>query len=348
MFWQSATFEEPCSRAMLRSFVVRSRLLAPANQPFNAMHAASAPLLTLFVAVLLLAGCAADSDEAAGSRDSSAYADDMAAQHAGDSTNATAIAQEPAMPVESEMVSYGAESPGYMAQPARPDSMLAAMGQNTPAHLPGLMVVHEWWGLNDNVKTMARRLAGEGYRVLAVDLYGGQVAQSPAEARSLMQRATQGAQQPVANMEAAHNFLSSEQQAPRTAVLGWCFGGGMALNAALAMPTALDGAVIYYGRIQGAERGALARLDMPILAFFGGEDESIPVEDVRAFEETLNDLGKQASVTVYPNAGHAFANPTGQNYVADAAEDSWEQTTAFLQEQLYPQAGEGMSSSGQP
>lgn len=295
------------------------------------------PISALLLAALLLAACGDAPDDEASAQDT-AYADEMAEQHAGDSTNATAIAREPVIPVETETVNYGPEAPGYMAYPAPPDSVLREMaGEASFDHLPGLIVVHEWWGLNDNIKTTARRLAGEGFRVLAVDLYDGQVAESPDQARSLVQTAMADEERLVSNMQAAHEYLSGQQQAPRVGVMGWCFGGGMALSAALAMPSDLDAVVIYYGRVQGASREQLQQLQMPILGIFGGEDQSIPTDAVRSFEQTLDDLGKDARIEIYPNAGHAFANPTGKNYVADAAEDAWDMTTAFLKEHLYAQ-----------
>jgi carboxymethylenebutenolidase len=110
----------------------------------------------------------------------------------------------------------------------------------------------------------------------------------------------------------------------------------MALNGALDQPEALDALVIYYGRIQAAEQSELAALQMPILGHFGGEDESIPLANVRAFEQALEDQGKDAQVYTYDEAGHAFANPSGQNYHPEAAAEAWDRTTRFLQQHLYP------------
>ena len=272
-------------------------------------------------------------------QDSTDHADRMMEQHRDDTTTASPMAQEPEIPVTAEDVQYGTVGgefvEGYLAAPASPDSVAEAMGRTSGEALPAVILIHEWWGLNDNVRTMARRLAGEGYRVLAVDLYGGEVASTPAEARQLMSLATDEPDRLTQNTEAAYDYLTSEHDAPRVAAMGWCFGGGMALQTALALPEKLDGAVIYYGRVGNADREELAQLQMPLLGLFGGEDEGIPVADVRQFEATLEELGKDAEIHVYEGAGHAFANPTGQNYVADAAEDAWEETTAFLRETLY-------------
>lgn len=284
---------------------------------------------------LLLAACA-------GGTDGDDYADSLAQQHAADTPAPTTIVQEPIIPVSAQDVVYGtaADRPmtGYLARPEAADSVAQAMGLGQGTALPAVVLIHEWWGLNDNMRGMARRLAGEGYQVLAVDLYDGQVADDPSRAQDLVGQALKDPDRLTNNLTAAYAFLTGEQQAPRVAVMGYCFGGSMALNAALALPQELDAAVIYYGNVGRAERDALARLEMPLLGIFGGQDTSIPVEEVETFRQTLEELGKNAQVQVYEEAGHAFANPSGQNYVAAAAEDAWSRTTAFLRAHLYPAA----------
>lgn len=284
----------------------------------------------LFAVLLLTIGCADTADEG-----DETYADEMARQHEDDSTEPTAMAAEPIIPVDTQRVDYGAGVEGYMAAPARSDSVLEAMGRDPEGALPAIIVIHEWWGLNDNIRTMTRRLAGEGYRALAVDLYQGQVAQDPERARELVGQATEDEEALVENLQQAYRFLEQEHNAPEIGVIGWCFGGGMALAAAVNMPAELDAAVIYYGQVEDYDRETLESLEMPLLGIFGEEDESIPVENVRAFEETLNDLGKDVEVHVYEGAGHAFANPTGANYVEEAAQDAWDRTVTFLSEHLY-------------
>lgn len=289
---------------------------------------------TLLAFMLMVAGC--------GGAEEDSYSDDMAEQHEDDAPEATAAAREPIIPVDASTVPYGTTDAGetitgYIAAPERPDSVLQARGLDpSTAQLPGLIVIHEWWGLNENIRTATRRLAGEGYRALAVDLYEGSTADTPEGARELMQLAMQDRARLLANLRAAAAFLREETEAPRVGIMGWCLGGGMALNGALDQPEALDALVIYYGRIQSAEQSELAALQMPILGHFGGEDESIPLENVRAFEQALEDQGKDAQVYTYDDAGHAFANPSGQNYHPEAAAEAWDRTTRFLQQHLYP------------
>ena len=199
--------------------------------------------------------------------------------------------------------------------------------------LPAIIVIHEWWGLNDNVRKMADRLAGEGYIVLAVDLYGGRTADTPGGARELMLNVVENTATAEENLRSAHDFLVGTAGAPAVASLGWCFGGGWSLNAARLLGEDLDAAVIYYGQVtDDTER--LEPVEADILGLFGGADTGISVESVRAFEAALDRLGKSHDIHVYPDAGHAFANPTGNSYDAQAAADAWDRTIEFLSQAL--------------
>jgi carboxymethylenebutenolidase len=199
--------------------------------------------------------------------------------------------------------------------------------------LPGLIVVHEWWGLNDGVRAMADRLAAEGYIVLAVDLFGGKTAEFPPDARELMLAALQKPQLAEDNLRQAYEFIRDTGGAPRIGSLGWCFGGAWALNAALMFPDDLDAAVIYYGQVP-ADEERLAPLNVPILGLFAENDRGIPVASVRSFEQALENLGKDYEIEIYPNVGHAFANPSGANYDAEAASLAWKRTVEFLRTKL--------------
>lgn len=199
--------------------------------------------------------------------------------------------------------------------------------------LPGLIVVHEWWGLNDGVRAMADRLAAEGYIVLAVDLFGGKTAEYPPDARELMLAALQKPELAEANLRQAYEFIRDTGGAPRIGSLGWCFGGAWALNTALMFPDELDATVIYYGQVP-ADENRLAPLNVPILGLFAEDDRGIPVESVRGFEQALEKLEKDYRIEIFPDVGHAFANPSGTNYNAAAAERAWELTTQFLRDHL--------------
>jgi carboxymethylenebutenolidase len=250
-----------------------------------------------------------------------------AAEHEHDAPTATPAAEAaPAVPVLEQDLAYGEGSKsnlvGYLAMP-----------QDAAEPLPGIIVIHEWWGLNDNIKAMTRRLAGEGYVALAVDLYGGATAATPDAAQALMTAMIADPEAAQRNLTQAYEYLERYAFAPRIASIGWCLGGGWSLQTALLYPDTLDAMVMYYGQVL-TDRNRLAALDMPILGFFGAEDESIPVRDVQTFRATLQDLRKNAEVLIVPRVGHAFANPSGGNYNEQAASESWETTLAFLARHL--------------
>ena len=287
------------------------------------------PLVALLAAVLLLAGCgkdgaSPDDAETAAARDN---VQAMSREHADDTTDpspATWLA--PRREVESDPRMPYAEVGddlvyGYFAAPA-----------DVVEPLPAVILIHEWWGLNDNIRAMADRLAGEGYMVLAVDMYGGRVAGSAADARQLMLEVVEEPELANENIRSAYAFLETAG-APRIGSLGWCFGGGWSLNTARLFPDDLDASVIFYGRVIDDE-DALRPVNVPILGLFGAEDTGIPVASVEAFRASLERLRKDYEIHIYPGVGHAFANPTGSNYDADAAKDAWNKTLEFLARHL--------------
>jgi carboxymethylenebutenolidase len=197
-----------------------------------------------------------------------------------------------------------------------------------------LFVFHEWWGLNDNIKSMTERLAGEGYVALAVDLYGGEVADNPEKARELVTEARNNEQPLKNNIRQAYQYLSQDKKAQKIASIGWCFGGTWSLNTALLFPEELDATVIYYGGGIETNPNQLKALKMPILGIFAELDNNPSVETVRQFEAALKQVGKSPEIYIYENADHAFANPSGTRYNAEAAEDAWKKTITFLNQHL--------------
>ena len=300
--------------------LLASSALAQSGQPEAAATTAAAASKTA-------ASAATDATDAAARAD---YAAKMAKEHQHDTATASpATVPEPAQAVTAEAVTYatldGVAVKGYLARPAAP----ATPGKP----LPALIVIQEWWGLNDNIRAMARRFAGEGYLVLAVDLYEGKVATTPEEATAAMQAAMKQPQRLTDNLRQAQGYLEGAGKATKIGVVGWCFGGGWALETALAVPEGIDAAVMYYGRTQ-TDPKALAALKAPLLGLFGGKDQGIPVDGVRAMEHELVKQGKDATIVVYPEADHAFANPTGSRYLAGPATDAWAKTTAFFAQHL--------------
>ncbi len=233
-------------------------------------------------------------------------------------TNGEMLISEPKYAVSGTDVIYTAGITGYYARPT-----------DTKAY-PGVVMIHEWWGLNEHIKQMARELAGQGYQVLAVDLHKGQVATTPDEARQLTGSLDQD--EARANLRAAVAYLRSNN-ASRIASLGWCFGGGQSLQLALSGEE-LDATIVYYGSLV-TDTTELSAIDWPVLGVFGDQDQSIPVERVQAFETALDVNGTPNEIYIYDGVGHAFANPSGANYAPDETKDAWTKTLEFLARTLY-------------
>ncbi len=285
------------------------------------------------LALLFTAACG-DPEQTGEPAPEAGYVEDMAEAHAEDSSMPSGAAElvddlgeVAAMPVLSETVVYGRVNgepvSGYLAYP-----------ETAHGGLPGILMFHEWWGLNDNIRAMADKLAAQGYVVLALDVYGGEVATTPERARGLMQVAMADKVALNDNIREAWKFMTEEIGALSVASMGWCFGGTLAFNTALLYPDQLDAAVVYYGHVTSVTPAQLAMLGMPIIGFFGAEDSGIPVAGVRQFEQSLKNLGKDAEIVIYDGAGHAFANPTGENFRPEPAADAWQRTLTFLDRTL--------------
>ncbi len=202
-----------------------------------------------------------------------------------------------------------------------------AMPERTPA--PAVLLIHEWWGLNDQIKSVAAELAKEGRMALAVDLYGGKAADTRDGARALMQ-----AVDPDAATDTLVSWLrwlkAHEKATGKVATIGWCFGGGWSLNASIAEP--VDATIVYYGKVD-KPADQLARLHGPVLGHFATRDEWINAKMVTAFEVAMEQADKPYTVYWY-DADHAFANPSGGHYDEADAKLAWQRTTALLNEAL--------------
>jgi len=198
---------------------------------------------------------------------------------------------------------------------------------------PALVVIHEFWGLNDWVKEQAAKLADRGYVALAIDLYRGQVATTPEVAHELMRGVPED--RAARDLKSAFNYLAAQKNVDRKRIgdIGWCMGGGYALDLAIAEPR-LKASVINYGHL-ATDPARIGRIHAAMLGLFGAQDRGIPVADVRKFDEQMKTLGKKIDVVIYPDAGHAFENPNNTaGYRPDDAADAWKRTTAFLEANL--------------
>lgn len=203
-----------------------------------------------------------------------------------------------------------------------------AMPDKLPA--PTVVLIHEWWGLNDQIKSVAAEFAKQGYIAVAMDMYGGQYASDREGAMKLMK-----SMDPKAGTEQLVTMIdwlkAHKDSTGKVGTIGWCFGGGWSLNASIATP--VDATVIYYGRCNKTA-DELATLNSPILGHFGTLDKSINAEMVGGFEKAMAAAGKTDLTVHWYDANHAFANPTGSRYDEADANLAWERTLAFYQQHL--------------
>ena len=244
--------------------------------------------------------------------------------HKNDTPISTEGAQRtPVATVDSAEIIYGQSGDqihrGFLSRPVARDTTSA------------LIVIHEWWGLNEDIHAMTEQLAALGYTALAVDLYEGKSATQVRDAFGLSTNLSSNEEQGLANLQQAYNYLKTEMGATKIGVIGWCLGGKWSLKTALMLPNKIDATVIYYGSLTD-DKEKLATLDMPIIGFVGTRDRLH--KEFIAFDANMKELGKDASIYIYEGAKHAFANASGTVYEPVAAEDSWEKTVNFLKTHL--------------
>ena len=230
------------------------------------------------------------------------------------------------LPVDSLQIPYGETEDdllyGFFVYPS-----------NMVEPLPAVIVIHEWWGLNDSVRAAASRIAAQGYMVLAVDLFRGETASTSAEASALARKLLEEPGFAEQNLRSAHAFLTDGAGAPEVATLGFSLGGYWALEATRFMPDQFAAAVVFYGQ-PDADPDAVASITSPVLGLYGGDDRSIPPADVRAFRDQAEQLEKSVEIEIYPGANHGFANPDDPRYDVSAAARSWQQVAEFLERYL--------------
>jgi carboxymethylenebutenolidase len=203
---------------------------------------------------------------------------------------------------------------------------------------PAVVVIQEWWGLNDWIKDNAKHFAGKGYVAIAPDLYRGKVTDDPKVAGQLRKglpndRAMQDLKAAVTAVAAMSNVNKD-----KVGSIGWCMGGGYSLDLAIADPRT-KACVICYGRVF-TDPAELKSLHAPVLGIFGENDKGIKAKDVRAFEAALKEAGKKVEkINIYPGAGHGFMRPKNGSsdnpeYRDSAARDTWMQIDAFFAKTL--------------
>jgi carboxymethylenebutenolidase len=197
------------------------------------------------------------------------------------------------------------------------------------AKLPAIVVIQEWWGLNDWVKKQAEELASQGYETLAVDLYRGKLAKTRDEAHELMsglppQRAIRDLQGAVAYLKSQPNVDGN-----KIGAIGWCMGGGYSAALAVAAPT-LAAAVVNYGQLPDSDV-EVKSIKAKMLGNFGGKDQGIPAEAIQKFQEQMKANGNPVDFKIYPDAGHGFQNPVnGKGYNPQATADAKKRIDNFF------------------
>ena len=271
----------------------------------------------------------------------------------GISTNSTGgdiIQENGKQSLENQTVNYYGNTSGYLVYPKSFDgSMIKSNNTESPTttassasssssslagnKLPAVVMIHENRGLNEHIKMMADTLAKEGYVVLAVDLFNGQVASNQEDAGQLSGAVRENPTEAIANLRAAVRYLASldNVNASQISSLGWCFGGQQSLQLALNTEPKypLSSTIIYYGRLV-SDPDELSKIKWPVLGIFGDQDDSIPVENVTNFKVALDSLGIPNEIYVYEGVGHAFANPSRDSYAPEQTTDAWNKTLLFL------------------
>jgi len=234
-----------------------------------------------------------------------------------------------ANPALAQMAAAGTRDQTINTTAGREVHAALAIPEKTATGAPAIMLVHEWWGLNDQIKAVAVDLARQGYLALAVDLFQGRVTTDAEKARELTQTVKPDEAADTLSSWAA--WLKNHPDGNRKmAVMGWCFGGGWALQAATLAPFAA--CVVYYGRVNLPPE-QLARLKGPVLGHFAKADQFITKDVVDGFERAMKQVNKPYTVHWY-DAGHAFANPTGDNFRKEPAQQAWQRSLDFLKKNV--------------
>ncbi|NWF67593.1 MAG: dienelactone hydrolase family protein [Chloroflexi bacterium] len=220
-----------------------------------------------------------------------------------------------------EFKANGSSAPGYLAY--SDDSLKR----------PGLIVIQEWWGLEDHIKSVTRRMAEQGFVALAPDLYRGKIAAEPDEARKLAMELNHDTA--VKDIQGAVNYLRDlpQVQPKQIGVMGFCMGGGLAGQ--MAFRGEHVGAVVmfYGGRLRLTDSDAAA-VTAPVLGIYGEQDQSISPETIQNNESMLKKYQKPCEFIIYPGAPHAFFNDTRASYRPEAAADALQRTLTWFKKYL--------------
>jgi carboxymethylenebutenolidase len=222
---------------------------------------------------------------------------------------------------EVEFKSNGGTASGYLAVPES--------GKG-----PGIVVLQEWWGVDDHIRSVVDRFASEGFLALAPDLYHGETTDQPDEAQQKMM--AMNMDQAEKEMRGAIDYLSEHEAYDASGIgsVGFCLGGGLAVWAATVNPK-VDAVVTFY-YVMPHGKPDFSKINAPVLGHFGTNDDFVPVDDAKALEKELNDAGADAKFELYEGAGHAFFNDTDRlgTYDEGNANEAWGKTVDFFKRHL--------------
>ncbi len=228
-----------------------------------------------------------------------------------------------------KMVNYFDSSSGYLVYPNTSNFV----NKKSPA----IIMIHENRGLNGYIKDMANTLARQGYVVLAVDLFKGQIATTNDQARLLSTSVRNNPTEAIANLQSAVRYVSSLPfvDPSKIASIGWCFGGGQSLQLALnSQNHPLVATILYYGTPLVTDSRQLSKIKWPVLGIFGDRDQANPLPLINKFKAALNADKISNEILIYKGLGHAFANPSNQNFAPKETADAWQKTLTFLKKYL--------------
>jgi carboxymethylenebutenolidase len=254
----------------------------------------------------------------------SAFAQTNAAAISALYSNSTNVTSDQGLETK-KSVNYFDSSSGYLAYPS---SVNLANKK-----IPGIIMIHENRGLNAYIKDMANTLARQGYVVLAVDLFKGQMATNNDQARLLSTSVRNNPEEAIANLQSAVKYVSSLPfvDSSKIASIGWCFGGGQSLQLALnSQNHPLVATILYYGTPLITDAQQLSKIKWPILGIFGDKDQANPLPLINKFKVALDANKINNDILIYRGLGHAFANPSNQNYAPKETADAWQKTLSFL------------------
>jgi len=254
----------------------------------------------------------------------SAFAQTNAAAISALYSNSTNVTSDQGLETK-KSVNYFDSSSGYLAYPS---SVNLANKK-----IPGIIMIHENRGLNAYIKDMANTLARQGYVVLAVDLFRGQMATNNDQARLLSTSVRNNPAEAIANLQSAVKYVSSLPfvDSSKIASIGWCFGGGQSLQLALnSQNHPLVATILYYGTPLITDAQQLSKIKWPILGIFGDKDQANPLPLINKFKVALDANKINNDILIYRGLGHAFANPSNQNYAPKETADAWQKTLSFL------------------